>query len=157
LIPEQERLSNKKNTDRICKTLDKNHINTSRHFLKTWPPRAMQWTIRRKINSIRINWGQRKRIKWWISERAYSNQLRVKTIHALVNPSSNWEWCCTWRTSSFGFNLWNMAIIPNICYLAVAFEWMSEICIPPRLTMGPSILKPKGALHRMNMGDEHYW
>ena len=27
----------------------------------------------------------------------------------------------------------------------------------PRLTVGPSILNLKSALHRMNMGDEHHW
>jgi hypothetical protein len=37
LIPEQKRLSNK-NINRICKILDKNDINTSRHSLKSWPP-----------------------------------------------------------------------------------------------------------------------
>ena len=33
-----ERLSNKKNIDRVCKILDKNDINTSWHSLKSWPP-----------------------------------------------------------------------------------------------------------------------
>jgi len=28
---------------------------------------------------------------------------------------------------------------------------------PPRLAMGPFVLKLKCALHRMNMGDEHHW
>jgi len=37
LISEQERLSNKKNIDRVCKILDRNDINTSRHSLKSWP------------------------------------------------------------------------------------------------------------------------
>jgi hypothetical protein len=37
LIPEQERLSNK-NISQICKILDKNDINISRHFLKSRPP-----------------------------------------------------------------------------------------------------------------------
>ena len=36
LIPEQERLSNKKSTDRVYKVLDKSDINTSWHFLKSW-------------------------------------------------------------------------------------------------------------------------
>jgi hypothetical protein len=36
LIPEQERLSNKKSIDRVCKILDRSDINTSRHFLKSW-------------------------------------------------------------------------------------------------------------------------
>ena len=36
--------------------------------------------------------------------------------------------------------------------------WMNiERCTPPRLTVGPSILNLKCALHRMNMGDEHHW
>jgi hypothetical protein len=38
LIPEQERLLNNKNIDRIRKILDKNDINISRHSLKSWPP-----------------------------------------------------------------------------------------------------------------------
>ena len=37
LILEQERLSNNKNIDRVCKILDRNDINTSRHSLKSWP------------------------------------------------------------------------------------------------------------------------
>ena len=37
LILEQERLLNNKNIDRICKILDKNDVNTSRHSLKSWP------------------------------------------------------------------------------------------------------------------------
>ena len=40
LIPEQERLSNKKNIDQIGKILNKNDINISRHSLKSWPPRG---------------------------------------------------------------------------------------------------------------------
>jgi hypothetical protein len=31
---------------------------------------------------------------------------------------------------------------------------MSERCTPPRLTVGPSVLKLKGVLHGMNMGDK---
>jgi hypothetical protein len=31
---------------------------------------------------------------------------------------------------------------------------MSERCTPPRLTVGPSVLELKDALHRMNMGDK---
>jgi hypothetical protein len=33
---------------------------------------------------------------------------------------------------------------------------MIEMMHPPRLTVGPFVLKLKGALHRMNMGDEHH-
>ena len=36
LIPEQQRFSNK-NIDWVCKILDKNDINISRHFLKRGP------------------------------------------------------------------------------------------------------------------------
>jgi hypothetical protein len=36
LILEQEILSNKKNIDRVCKILDRNDINSSRHSLKSW-------------------------------------------------------------------------------------------------------------------------
>jgi hypothetical protein len=31
---------------------------------------------------------------------------------------------------------------------------MLERCTPPRLTVGPTVLELKGALHRMNMGDK---
>jgi hypothetical protein len=31
---------------------------------------------------------------------------------------------------------------------------MSERCTPPRLTVGPYVLKLKGTLHDMNMGDK---
>jgi len=31
---------------------------------------------------------------------------------------------------------------------------MFERCTPPRLTEGPSVLKPKDALHRKSMGDK---
>jgi hypothetical protein len=36
LIPEQERLSNKKSINRVCKILDRSDINTSPHFLQNW-------------------------------------------------------------------------------------------------------------------------
>jgi hypothetical protein len=55
LILEQRRLSNKKNIDWICKIPDRNDINTSRHSLKSWPLGAIQWTLRRKTNSIQIS------------------------------------------------------------------------------------------------------
>jgi hypothetical protein len=31
---------------------------------------------------------------------------------------------------------------------------MSKRCTPPRLIVGPSVLKLKGALHHMNMSDK---
>jgi hypothetical protein len=31
---------------------------------------------------------------------------------------------------------------------------MPERCTPPKLTVGPSVLKLKGALHGMNIGDK---
>jgi hypothetical protein len=40
LIPEQERLSNKKNIDWVYKILDGNDINISPHSLKRWPSRG---------------------------------------------------------------------------------------------------------------------
>jgi len=36
LIPEKERLSNKKSIDQVCKILDKNDTNTSWSSLKSW-------------------------------------------------------------------------------------------------------------------------
>ena len=84
----------------------------------------------------------------------YWGQCCSKTVSDLVNFSSNW-----WATlhlkgillsSSWGYPLKHGY---DRCYLIVALEWMAERCIPPRSTVGPSILKLKCALHRMNMGD----
>jgi len=42
--------------------------------------------------------------------------------------------------------------------LSCSCIWMNvERMHPPRMTVGPSILKFKCTLHRMNMGDEHHW
>jgi len=49
-----------------------------------------------------------------------------------------------------GYDFWTM--------LSHSCIWMNVGRMhPPRLTVGPSILKFKCALHRMNMGDEHHW
>jgi len=71
-----------------------------------------------------------------------------------VNSSSNWKQTLQLRdnlvSSSWGYPLKHGY---DKCYRIVALEWMSERCTPPRLTVGPSILKLKCALHCMNMGD----
>ena len=56
--------------------------------------------------------------------------------------------------SSSWVTLWNMAMTPDRCYRVSAFEWTLKECTPSRLTVRPSILKIKGALHGMNMGDK---
>ena len=47
LIPEQQRFSNK-NIDWVCKILDKNDINISRHFLKLGPLRGNTMDLEKK-------------------------------------------------------------------------------------------------------------
>jgi len=116
----------------------------------TWKKTSIFWSCHntidlKKVNEhIQINWGR----------------CCSKTTHDLVNPNNNWEQRCTWKTSSYrhlSLSLWNMAMNLDRCYRTIAFEWMLERCTPSRLIVGPSILKPKDALHRMNMGDEHHW
>jgi len=49
-----------------------------------------------------------------------------------------------------GYDFWMM--------LSHSWIWMNVGKMhPPRLTVGPSALKLKCTLHRMNMGDEHHW
>jgi hypothetical protein len=49
-----------------------------------------------------------------------------------------------------GYNFWMM--------LSYSCIWMNVGKMhPPRLTVGPSALKLKCTLHRMNTGDEHHW
>jgi hypothetical protein len=49
-----------------------------------------------------------------------------------------------------GYDFWMMLLHSCI--------WMNVGKMhPPRLTVGPSALKLKCTLHRMNMGDEHHW
>jgi hypothetical protein len=72
LIPEQERLSNKKSIDWVCKILERSDINASRHFWKVEQPGTIQWTLKREnkqysdqlggnkkwLNDESVNWGQ---------------------------------------------------------------------------------------------------
>ena len=53
----------------------------------------------------------------------------------------------TWVT------LWNMIMTPDKCYCTAAFKLILKGCTPPKLIMEQYILKPKGTLHYMNMGD----
>jgi hypothetical protein len=90
-----------------------------------------------------------------INEWAHSDHTGgniIQDSQDLVNSSSKWEWCCTWRTSLSGFNLLNMVI--DRYGHTIECKWMLKRCIPSRLTMRPSILKLKGAFHYMNMGDK---
>ena len=70
-------------------------------------------------------------IKGWISERTYSDQLRAKTVHDLVNFSSNW-WATLNLKDIFILSSWfiisNMAMTFERCYRTVVFEWMLEGC-----------------------------
>jgi hypothetical protein len=134
--------------------------------------------LRRKTNSIQINWGQRKnqRMSWWslsksilaiikatwlwTEERACSDQLR-----AMLFKNIPWS-------SELQQQLKTTLHLRNnfICHLGFT-PWKhgydtrqtsSHNCIwmnvqrmhPPRLIVGPSVLKLEGTLHRMNMGDK---
>jgi len=48
----------------------------------------------------------------------------------------------------------NMAMTPDRHHHTIALESASKRCTPPRLIVGPSILKVKDTLHRMNMSDK---
>jgi hypothetical protein len=78
--------------------------------------------------------------------------ILFKDSQDLVNSSNKWECCYTWRTSLSGFNLLNMVI--DRCGHTTECKWMLKRCTPLRLTVRPSVLKIKGALYRMNMGDK---
>jgi len=66
LILEQERLSNKKNINRVCKILDRNDINTSQYSLKSLPPRG------NTLNHEKEN-------------KQYFDQLRAKKDKQIMN------------------------------------------------------------------------
>jgi len=91
--------------------------------------------------------------------RSYWGQCCAKTIHDLVNFSSNW-WATLHLKDIFISSSWFISF-----NMDMAFERCYRVCIwmnvgrmhPPRLTVVPSVLKLKCALHRMNMGDEHHW
>jgi len=69
LIPEQERLSNKKSTDRVCKILTEVTSNFSTLFEKVEQPGAIQWTLKRKNKQYSDQLGgNKKMIKRWIGE-----------------------------------------------------------------------------------------
>jgi len=144
-------LSNK-NIGRICKILHKNDINTSRHSLKRWPPRAIQWIWEGKLTVFR-QIGGKERIKGWVGEVHQSQswwsqkplgygqknehvqinwgQCCLKTFHDLVNSNNNWKQHCTWGTTSYvilGLPPENMAMTPDIRHHTIAFEWMFKGC-----------------------------
>jgi hypothetical protein len=56
LIPEQERLSNKKSIDQVCKIIERSDINASRHFFEKLSSRGQYsgpW--KEKTSSIQIS------------------------------------------------------------------------------------------------------
>jgi len=160
LIPEQERLSNK-NINRICKILDKNDINISRHSLKSWPPRGNPVDLEKENKQYSDQLGAKKE-----SNNELAKLIKVipgnHKSHLVIdrrtsmfrswlgamlfkdNPSSN-RWAALHSKdifiSSAWVTLWNMAMTPDRFYRIVAFEWMLEGCTPPRLTVGPSVLE----------------
>jgi hypothetical protein len=73
------------------------------------------------------------------------------TSNICIPPRLIVEQCCTWRTISYCHHLKHgyRQMLSHNC-----IEWMSERHPPRRLTVGPSILEIKDALHRMNMGDK---
>jgi hypothetical protein len=173
LIPEQKRLSNK-NINRICKILDKNDINTSRHSLKSWPPGGNPVDPEKKNKQYSDQLGAKKEsndelaksIKVIPSNHKSHLVIDRRTsmfrswLGAMLfkdNPSSNW-WAALHSKNIFilvyhlqhGYDFWTM--------LSHSCIWMNARRMhPPRLTVGPSVLKLKCALHRMNMADEHHW
>jgi hypothetical protein len=56
LILEQERLSNKKNIDCVFKILDRNDINTSWYFLKSWAVEGNTLNPKKEKLSFTLNW-----------------------------------------------------------------------------------------------------
>jgi hypothetical protein len=161
LISEQERLSNKNNIDQICKILDKNDINISRHSLKSWPLGGN--TVEPEKESIQISWGQRKMIKWWINERTHSDHLGVMLFKDSSWFSEPQQQLMSNAALEGYFHIFILVYHLQHCYdfwmmLSHSCIWMNVGRMhPPRLTVVPFVLKPKGALHRMNMGDEHHW
>jgi hypothetical protein len=96
----------------------------------------------------------------WTEEWACSDQLGQccsQTFYDLVNSNSNWKQRCTWGTTSYvilALPPENMAMTPDRHHHTIALESASKRCTPPRLIVGPSILKVKDTLHRMNMSDK---
>jgi hypothetical protein len=153
LIPEQERLSNK-NIDRICKILDKNDINISRHSLKSWPPGgnpvdpekenkqysdhlgAKKESNDESSESIKIMFSiwqwQRKKLLEYKQMNEHSDhcwgQYCSKTVCDLVNFSSTW-WATLHLKDIFilGYPLKHSYDSRQMLYVA-AFEWMLEGC-----------------------------
>ena len=92
LIPEQERLSNK-NIDQICKILDKNDINISRHFLKSWPPGGNIVDLEKENKQYSDQLGAKK-------NQMMSRQSPSKSIKVMF---SIWQWQ---RKGFLGINRW---------------------------------------------------
>ena len=100
---------------------------------------------------------QRKIINEQAHSDPYWGQCCSKTVHDLVNFSNTW-----WAT----LHLKDIFILGYpLKHSYDSRQMLSRSCIwmnvgrmhPPRLTMGPSVMKLECALHRMNMGDEHHW
>jgi hypothetical protein len=97
---------------------------------------------------------QRKIINEQAHSDPYWGQCCSKTVHDLVNFSNTW-----WAT----LHLKDIFILGYpLKHSYDSRQMLSRSCIwmnvgrmhPPRLTMGPSVLKLECALHRMNMGDK---
>jgi len=112
-----------------------------------------RWLKEESVNGGQC--GSKKDNQWTNTFRSHRGQYCSKTFHDLVNSSSNWKQHCTWGTTSYlhlgGYPLKHGN---DKCYRIVIVEWMLERCTLPRLTVGPSVLELKGALHRMNTGDK---
>jgi hypothetical protein len=96
--------------------------------------------------------GSKKDNQWTSTFRSHWGAILFKDSQDLVNSSSKWECCCTWRTYLSGFNLLNMVI--DRYGHTTECKWMLKRCTQSGLTVRPSVLKIKGALYRMNMGDK---
>jgi len=142
------------------------HFSTLLEKLTTWRQYSGSWVGKqtvfrsaggneRWLNDESVYWRQwcsKKDNQWTSTFRSYWGQCCSKIVHDLVNPVNNRESKDTLEGNllKHGYDSWQM--------LSGECIWMNiERCTPPRLTVGPSILNLKSALHRMNMGDEQHW
>jgi hypothetical protein len=79
LIPEKERLSNKKNIHQVCKILDRNDIDTSWSSLKSWAFKGNTLDPRKEIKQYSDQLGAKKEL----------NDELAKSIKVMF---SIWHW-----------------------------------------------------------------
>ena len=160
------------------------HEMTSTLFKTPWKVDhlgAIQWTLRRKTDSIQISWGQRKNqmmshqssSKLCLTsdndkEKTFLSINRWMNLQIILEPmlfkDNPWSSALQQQLMSnaaieryfhifilvyhlqHGYDLWTMLSHSCMCMNAGRMH-------PPRLTVGPFVVKLKCTLHRMNMGD----